>query len=277
MIQEIVSKNGKIIPSESASIAIDNIEFSYGYGVYETIKVRNKIIYFPKEHILRLFESASIIKLTHQFTQKQIIKFLKDFSKEIQNDSYNVKIQLMGTSEPKNANIYIFATSPLFITTKMKHNGVKTILIQGERQYPKAKTLNMLTSYLAYKEAKNNDAYDALLFDKDGFVHEGTRANLFYTDGITIFTPPKETVLDGVTQNTVIEALKKLKIKVVERALKKEELNSFIGYFLTSTSINILPITFIDSNQFSIPPIIKKAIQIYDEYLQEYVKQQKSI
>jgi branched-subunit amino acid aminotransferase/4-amino-4-deoxychorismate lyase len=78
------------------------------------------------------------------------------------------------------------------------------------------------------KKIAGLDCKKALLFDKEGFVHEGTRANLFYTDGKTIFTPPKETVLDGVTQNTVIEALKKAKIKVVERALKKEELTSLI-------------------------------------------------
>jgi len=275
MIQELVLKNGTILPSKDACIPIDNIEFSYGYGVYETLKVRNNIVYFPLEHIKRLLESANIIQLTHQFNQKQIIKFLEEFTKQIQNESYNIKIELIGTNKPNIADIYIFATSPFFITPKIKNQGVKTILFNGERQYQKAKTLNMLTSYLAYKEAKEKNAYDALLVDQNGFIQEGTRSNLFYTDGTTIFTPPKETVLDGVTQNTIIEALNKNKIKVVQRPLKKEEINSFIGYFLTSTSINILPITTIESTQFSIPPIVKKAILIYEEYLQEYAKKQK--
>jgi branched-chain amino acid aminotransferase len=274
MIQDLVLKNGTILPSKDACIPVDNIEFSYGYGVYETLKVRNNIVYFPLEHIKRLLESANIIQLTHQFNQKQIIKFLEEFTKNIQVDSYNIKIELIGTNKPDTADIYIFATAPFFITPKMRNQGIKTILINGDRQYPKAKTLNMLISYLAYKEAKKQEAYDALLVDQKGFIHEGTRSNLFYTDGTTIFTPPKETVLDGVTQNTIIEALNKKGIKVVQKALKKEELNSFSGYFLTSTSINILPITTIESTQFSIPPIVKKAILIYDEYLQEYAKKQ---
>jgi len=275
MIQEIILKNGEIISSEAAKIAIDNIEFSYGYGVYETLKVRNKIIYFPEEHVKRLLESANIIQLPHQFNQKKIIEFLKKLTEKIQSESYNIKIELIGTNKPNIADIYIFATAPFFITPQMKNQGVKVILAQGERQYPKAKTLNMLLSYLAYREAKKQEAYDALLIDKNGFIHEGTRANLFYTDGTTIFTPPKETVLDGVTQSTVIKALKKAGINVTQRTLKKDEINSFKGYFLTSTSINILPITSIESIQFSIPPIVKKAILIYDEYLQEYVKKQK--
>ena len=277
MLEDIVSKNGNILPKEDATISVDNIEYCYGFGVYETIKVRNHIIYFPEEHIKRLFESANIIELTHQFTEKEVLKFLQEFMQRIKKESYNIKIQLIGTTQPNIAEIYIFATSPLFLTTQMKNQGVKTILVNGERQYPKAKTMNMLTSYLAYKNAKKVNAYDALLIDTQGFIHEGTRANLFYTDGETIFTPPKNTVLDGVTQNTVIEALQKEGIKVIQRELKKEELSSFTGYFLTSTSINILPITTIDSTQFLIPPIVKKAILIYENYLKTYLEKQTPI
>ena len=275
MLENIASKNGEITSQEKAHIQVDNIEFSYGYGVYETIKVRNKIIYFPEEHIKRLFESCEVIKLTHQFSQKEVLRFLNEFTRKIQSEAYNIKINLIGTNEPNIANIYIFASSPLFLTSQMKSKGVKTILFNGERLYPKAKTMNMLTSYLAYKQAKQENAYDALLVDKQGYIHEGTRTNLFYTDGEKLYTPPKETTLEGVTQNTVIEALKKEGIKVIQRPLKKEELNSFKGYFLTSTSINILPINQIDENKFEISEIVKKAIKIYEEYLRDYIKGQK--
>ena len=43
------SQNGKILPIEQAVIPISNIEYSYGFGVYENIRISNGTVYFLKE------------------------------------------------------------------------------------------------------------------------------------------------------------------------------------------------------------------------------------
>ena len=45
------SKNGELLPVEDAVIPLSNIEYQYGFGVYETIRVVNGVPYFLKEHL----------------------------------------------------------------------------------------------------------------------------------------------------------------------------------------------------------------------------------
>ncbi len=264
MLAPSFSLNGKLLPTDQAVISLDNLEFSYGFGVYEIVKVRKKILYFPEKHIERLFHSAKTIKLTVPLSFEAVFSALKEFTNTIAEESYNIKILCVA------GNLYIFATAPLFVSDKLYRSGVSVITYHGERLFPQAKTLNMLMSYQAYAQAKEQQAYDALLVDNQGFIREGTRTNFFFTDGKTIFTPPAEYVLEGVTKLTLTEALRGSGINIVEKQLPLTELKNYIGFFLTSTSSKVLPITEIDGHKFEIPPLIKTVMEIYDQYLREY-------
>jgi branched-chain amino acid aminotransferase len=135
----------------------------------------------------------------------------------------------------------------------------------------------MLMSYVAYKKARENNAYDSLMINNDNKIREGTRTNFFYTDGKTIFTAPKEQVLNGVTRITLLEALKKENIAVREKELDLKELKKYKGFFLTSTSSKVVPISEINNKKIEIPEIIKKVIRVYNRYLEEYGKKSKII
>jgi branched-subunit amino acid aminotransferase/4-amino-4-deoxychorismate lyase len=265
MIGTHFSLNGKLLPVSEATVSIDSVEFVYGYGVYETLKVRNGVLYFPELHIERLLNSAKVIGMSVAYSSDEIIQFVRDLIDSVGQDSFNVKMLLMGKE------LYIFALNPHYVTEKEYRDGVMVVTFNGERQFVQAKTLNMLMSYLAYKKAKEEEAYDALLVDHEGFVREGTRTNLFFTDGKKLFTPPLADVLNGVTRITLLDALRAKGIEVEERKLKLRELGKYTGYFLTSTSSKVLPISRIDGKTFEVSPIIKDVMKVYEEYLQEYV------
>ncbi len=266
MIGEYCSLNGELIPIKEARVPVDNIEFAYGFGVYETLKVRKGILYFPEMHIERLCCSASTIGLEQGFNPQRMSKMLEDLVASVPETSYNVKMMLVGE------DLYLFAIPPLFVPKKAYRKGVKVVTFEGERQLPQAKTLNMLVSYLAHRKAKAADAYDALLIDRNGFVREGTKTNLFYTSGEKIFTPPKYQVLDGVTRRTVIDSLSRQGIIVHERELAKEGMRDYEGYFLTSTSSNVLPVSQIDNQSIAIPELVRRVIKIYAAYIDQYNK-----
>ncbi len=271
MLAPSFSLNGKLFPIDQAVIPLDNLEFSYGFGVYEIVKVRNKILYFPEKHIERLFHSAKTINLTVPLSSEAVFSALQEFIRVIPEQSYNIKILCVA------GNLYIFATAPFFVPDKLYRSGVSVITFHGERLFPQAKTLNMLMSYQAYAQAKEQQAYDALLVDNLGFIREGTRTNFFFTDGKTIFTPPAEHVLEGVTKLTLTEALRQNGIEIIEKQLPLSELKQYLGFFLTSTSSKVLPITSINRITFAIPEIIKTVMKIYDEYLNNYAATQKKL
>ena len=91
-----ISHNGKLIPAQDAHIAVDNIEFTYGFGVYEGLKIRNGKIYFVDQHLDRLMQSADIIGLEHPFNKNDIQKWIIELKEKNAPDAANVKILLIG-------------------------------------------------------------------------------------------------------------------------------------------------------------------------------------
>jgi branched-subunit amino acid aminotransferase/4-amino-4-deoxychorismate lyase len=263
------SKNGNILPVEQATISLFNIEYSYGFGVYETLKVRNGIVYFVDQHLERLEQSAKTIGLVHELSQEQIKDFISQLLKqEADNSACNIKLVLIGGNSKEKAQLFIFLSAPLFPDRKLYSHGAKTVTAQYERLFPHAKTLNMLGSYLAYKKARENNCYDALLLDQKNNIIEGTRTNFFAIKDMTIITPPKEKVLEGVTKITVLDTAQKNGFRIEEKEISFSEVKNYDGVFLTSTSIKIMPITQIDEVVFSqIPGNLKKLLKLYDDFL----------
>ena len=266
--------NCELEPINKANISVEDIYFSYGFGVYEALKIRQKVLFFPEMHIKRLFHSAKIINLEHCFSEDQIISSLEKLQSENNLIDATLKILIIGGKRKAQSQLYAFALNPLFIPDKFYKKGIKVITYSGERIFPQAKTLNMLLSVLAYKEAKKQEAYDTLFVDSKNFVTEGTRTNLFFTDNQYIYTPPQKQVLEGVTKATLEKVAQEAGIRIKEKKLPIKDLHKYSGYFLTSTSSKVLPITTINNLTFMIPEIVRKLMQQYNDFLNNYQKTQ---
>lgn len=270
MTFKFFSKNGKILPVDLAKVSLFNIEYSYGFGVYETLKVRKGIVYFVDQHLERLEHSAQIIELKHNYTKDNVKQYIQDLMK-VHGDveACNIKLLLIGGRKAEDAELYIFLSAPLFPDRKLYSQGAKTITVNYQRIFPHAKTLNMLGSYLAYRKAQEQDCYDALLIDEKNTVVEGTRTNFFAIKNTTIFTPPTEKILEGVTRLTVMHVAKKQGFEIEEKNINLSDILSYDGAFITSTSSKIIPIKIIDDIILNIPEEIKQLIKHYDTFLDE--------
>lgn len=254
MAYKYFSHNGDILPTEQAAVPLDNVEYSYGFGVYETIRVTNEIVYFAAEHCARLMESARIIGLEHTFSAGSVEQNISELARKMQIETCNVKVLLVGGRTKDTANLYIMCLNPLFPDRKLYKTGAHCVTRHYERAYPHAKTLNMLPSYLAYREAKKAGAYDALLINREGCVIEGTRTNFFAVKGRTIFSPPEKDILLGVTRGKVLETARKNNFEILEQDIKLSDISKYDGAFLTSTSSKIMPIRSIDNHSWAVLP-----------------------
>ena len=108
------SKNGKVLPIEEASISLSSIEYSYGFGVYETLRASNGQIYFLKDHIERLMESAKIIGLEHSFTEDFIKESIGEIIRKNEIETCNIKMLLIGAPSKEEAQLFIICLNPLF-------------------------------------------------------------------------------------------------------------------------------------------------------------------
>jgi len=264
------SLNGVLKPVTEATVPWDDLAFAYGFGVYETLKVRHGLVYFPEKHEDRLWHSARTLGLAHPFQPGDFCRFVGALVEANTIGDANLKAFLVGGHTAAEARLVLVALNPLFPDRKDYKRGATAITWKGERVYPQAKTLNMLVSYLAYREAQNRGAYDALLVNRAGEITEGTRTNFFVTDGTALATAPANQVLEGVTQLTVRQVIQDLGIKLVERPLALSELGQWQGAFLTSTSTKIMPLRQIDGTPLPLSPLVDKLRLAYDDWLDDY-------
>lgn len=273
------SKDGQLLPQDQATIPLSNIAYQYGFGVYETLKVRNNILYFADQHIERLFHSAEQLDMSHKLTKKDVKKYVQELIdaliKDSQNPKFSCNLKMLligGAKRDEDAQLFILALDPLYPNRKFYKQGVKTVTVHYTRALPNVKSLNMLMSFLAYRKAGVNDCYDALLLDHNGNILEGTRTNFYVIKGKTIISPHEKDILEGVTRQTVLYVAKKNGYKIVEEDIpfSKIKKNNYDGAFLTSTSSKIVPINQIDNFHFEkISEEIMQLIKLYDAFLDE--------
>ncbi|MBI4250186.1 aminotransferase class IV [Candidatus Uhrbacteria bacterium] len=264
----LFSKNGHLLPIDQASVSLYSIEYSYGFGVYETLRVRDRIPYFLAAHAERLMRSARIIGLEHPLTEQFIVSSVKELVGTLAiNDAYNIKILLIGGKTRAQAELFILPSAPLFADRKLYRDGVATITASYERMFPQAKTLNMLGSYLHYRKAKQAGCYDALLLDRDGCMLEGTRSNFFLIKDMTVVSPPAGRILEGVTRMALLKLLGKYGYTYKEALVSPAKLPSYDGAFFTNTSSAIMPIRRIDSHAFDgIPEPLQQLMAHYEQW-----------
>ena len=122
---------------------------------------------------------------------------------------------------------------------------------------------------LSKHEAESQGYTDSLMLDHEGNVAEATGANIFFKDNDGfLHTPIPDSFLDGITRRTVIDIAKTKNIKIIERKINPDELENFVGCFLTGTAAEVTPVASIDKYKFKVCNTI---IELSDSY-QEFVR-----
>ena len=76
-------------------------------------------------------------------------------------------------------------------------------------------------------------------------------------------TPTTETILNGITRQTVIELARKRGIKVIEREIWPDELANATEVFLTGTAVEVQPVSHIDKQTFEVGAVTQQLIADY--------------
>ena len=248
---EYFSHNGELKLLSDAHVPLANIEYQYGFGVYETIRVSKRTPLFLEEHCERLMESARIIALEHSFDAEFVRKSIRELVMKNAIEACNIKVLLIGGKKKEDASLYLLCLNPLFPEKNLYREGVICTTYEHERSFPHAKTLGMLDSYIAYRGAKEKGAYDALFVNSKGCITEGTRTNILGLKGRTVVSPPEEEILLGVTRKHVLEVAKEIGFEIVTEGISLEKVGDFDNLFLTSTSSKIMPISQIGETKLN--------------------------
>jgi branched-chain amino acid aminotransferase len=106
---------------------------------------------------------------------------------------------------------------------------------------------NYMNSQLIKMEAIANGYVEGIALDKNGFVSEGSGENLFLVHRDKLITAPLgNSVLPGITRDSVLQIARDLKLPIVEQTIPREMLYIADEVFFTGTAAEVTAIRSVD-------------------------------
>ena len=251
--------DGKFYSREDAKISVFDHGFLYGDGVFEGIRAYSGRIFRLDDHIDRLYDSAKTIDLTPPISKEEMTSAICETCKRNNlKDAYIRPIISRGDGDlgldprkcPKS-KVVIIAVEWGAMYGDLYEKGLRAVTVAirrnpAESLPPNVKSLNYLNNILAKIEANYKGGDEAIFFDTNGYISEGSGDNLFVIKNGVIYIPNTLNNLRGITRMVVIEIANKLGISLVERNLGFFDLYSADEVFVTGTAAEVGPITWID-------------------------------
>ncbi len=231
---KFMMQQGKVIDEPSDAICFSTIGF-----VYEVIRVLDGKLLLFQSHLERLKHSIELLKwpaLSHTNTLYSQLNQLIELNGII---NQNIKIRVDFVSGELNTILYpIISRYP---SPNLYHEGAATALYTMERNDPNAKAFD--NQMLIVREALvQSGLQEFLLVDHQGNITEGSKSNVIFIKGNTLYSAPDKDILLGISRSVLKNAVNDTDFNWVEQPISAKEIQKFDGAFLTGTSIHLLPI-----------------------------------
>lgn len=240
-----VSRNGELIPPAQAAVSVFNPAIFGAFGVYESMQVVGGTVFEQAAHLHRLAHSAEILGLPLPADPDTLGRWIAEVLAANEAGDCTLRLFVVGADSGAAATAYLWPQPPTRYPAHYFTHGVPAITFEARRFLPQAKSLNTLSSFLAQRAARTAGVHEGLLHH-DGHLTEGASSNLFAVVDGTVFTPPAEEVLSGVTRDLVIALAAQEGLAVRERLLLLTGVCGWTECFITSTSRHVMPVTLID-------------------------------
>jgi branched-chain amino acid aminotransferase len=265
---EKIWHNGKLIPWDDAKLHIMAHVINYGSSVFEGVRCYNlptgPAIFRGPEHIQRLLDSAKIYRIEVAFDRETLVKAMVDLIKV--NGIYPCYLRpiiLRGYGEigvnPFNSPTEVYIANyewGKYLGTGSIEDGVDVCVSSWTRLAPNTMPAmakagaNYMNSQLIKMEAIVNGYVEGIALDANGYVSEGSGENLFLVRNGTLLTAPLgNSVLPGITRDSVLRIAKDLGIPAIEQMIPREMLYISDEVFFTGTAAEITPIRSVDRIQ----------------------------
>lgn len=283
--------NNKLVPLKDARISPLDHGFLYGDGIYETMRVYDRVVFMMDEHIKRLEHSAFLIGLDLPKSPEDIKNSVYETLEANNLKEAYVRVTVSRGEGPIGLDPALCPRPTYFVLTEKLHpyperfyeNGLRLLITKTRRNYkeaqdPQIKSLSFLNNILAKVEVIKARADEALMLNYEGFLSEGTVSNVFFVkEGPVLCTPsPDCGVLRGITRDVVLEIAHREHIEVMERRFTPEDIFKAHEVFITSTIMEVMPVGAIDNAAFPIGEVTKLLAAEYRKEVEAYVSDTKA-
>jgi branched-chain amino acid aminotransferase len=270
--------DGRLVPWRDAKIHVLTHALHYASCVFEGERVYGGQVFHLRQHSERLINSAKLLGFEIPWTLQQIedatnqtVKAMNIVDGYVRPVAWRGPEQMGVSAQQTKIHMAIACwVWPAYFSPEAKMRGIRMQVSRWARPAPntaptasKAAGLYMICT-LSKHEAEAAGYEDALMLDWRGQIAEATGANIFLVIDGELHTPTPDCFLDGITRRTVIGLAKKRGLKVVERAIRPEELAKASEVFLTGTAAEVTPVREIGEWKFTPAAISRMLMEDFE-------------
>lgn len=249
-----------MVSSKEPCISHTDRGFTLGHGLFETILVKKGVFPALEYHWKRLVSSASILRISLPFSQKELESMLTELiiQNHLQDQLASARVTithgeaargvLPAQAPTPNFVIAVFQSAPhsekpfsacIVKTRKNEHTAASRV-----------KTISYMDNILAKQEAMSQGYDEAILLNTASNVADGSISNVFMVKDQQIFTPlVSDGALPGVIRAILLEECAN-DFVIIEKSISPVELMQADEVFLTNALMGIKPVHRIDNTNF---------------------------
>jgi len=257
--------NGEFVNLKDAKISVLSHALHYGSSFFEGIRCyetkTGPAVFRLKEHTDRLFNSAKMYRTEIPYTRDEINDAILETIRANNMKSCYIRplvyrgFKTMGVNPfpcPVEVMIAVWEWGA-YLGPEALEKGVDVKISTWTKLAPNtmptmAKSgANYMNSQLIKMEAIVDGYDEGICLNTRGHVSEGSGENIFLLKDGKLHTPPySESMLPGITRNSVIRIADEAGIPIVETAIPREWLYIADEVFFTGTAAEITPIASVD-------------------------------
>ncbi len=260
--------NGELVEYDKATVHLLSPTLHYGLGAFEGIRCYNTVngpaVFRLREHLQRLIDSVLVLGV-------------RDFAYTVDDlrEAVHQTIRANGFKECYIRPLVYLAHGSLALNLDMHTpavgiaafewgtllgekalaKGVRASVSSFTRMHPNASMTkakisgNYVNSALAKTLVVRSGFDEAILLDPSGYVAECSGENLFLVRQGKLYTPPRATILEGITRDAVITLATDKGYSVVEEPISRDQLYIADEVFVSGTAAEVVAVCEIDTRQ----------------------------
>jgi branched-chain amino acid aminotransferase len=257
--------NGNLVDWKDATIHVASHVVHYGSAVFEGARcyetARGPACFRLDAHMRRLIDSARIYRMEPAYDQRALMDAVVSLIKVNNFNSCYIRplvyrgYDSLGVNPmpcPIDVAIMLWQWGAYF-TPEALEQGLDVKVSTWARNAPNttpamAKSVaNYANAQLIKMEAVAEGYGEGIALDTSGNVSEASGANIFVVrDGIILTPPIGNSVLAGITRDSVMTLAKDLGFEVREQTIPREMLYIADEVFFVGTAVEVTPIRSID-------------------------------
>lgn len=257
--------DGELLPANEATINFNNASLHYGLAVFEGIRCyesqNGPAVFRLREHLERFLRSARVFMLDQlPYGLEDLRAAVHDTIRANQLKSCYIRPVIYMDDPPTSLNLDDLHPKlgisawewGAYLGEEALDRGSRMMISSFTRHHinvsmTKAKISgNYANSVLAKTLAVRCGFDEAVMLDPQGYVAECSGENLFYVSDGVIFTPPRATILEGITRDAIIKLAEDRGYEVSEEPVSRDQLYIADEVFVCGTAAECVAVSEID-------------------------------